>query len=79
MSVVERSRCETSVRVSTIGMNVPRSPTAPEISEARLFLRRRWRSGRRGAVVKGALWWPSSSSIVVVNQRGSLVRIYQII
>lgn len=57
MRVAERSRFETSVRVRTIGMKVPRSPTAPESSEERGFLRRRrrrshpHRSWRRGVVV----------------------------
>lgn len=36
--VVERSRWETNVRVRTMGMKVPRSPTAPESSEERLVL-----------------------------------------
>lgn len=49
IKVVERSRLETKVKVRTMGMKVPRSPTAPESSEKRLDLRRWWR--RRGVVV----------------------------
>lgn len=35
--VVERSKWETKVRVRTIGMKVPKSPTAPDSSEEREF------------------------------------------
>lgn len=41
MRVVLRSRLQTKVRVKTIGMYVPRSPTAPLSSEDREFLMRR--------------------------------------
>lgn len=43
MRVVERSKWETKVRVRTIGMKVPKSPTAPDSSEKRVFLSRKWR------------------------------------
>lgn len=54
MRVVERSRFETKVRVRTMGMKVPRSPTAPESSDKRLFLRPppRWLWWTRGVVVE---------------------------
>lgn len=69
MRVVERSRWETRVRASTIGMYVPKSPTEPLSSEERVVLRRRgsvrlWYHrrgwlllGSRGVVVP----WDSSS------------------
>lgn len=41
MRVVDRSRLETKVSVRTMGMKVPRSPTAPDSSDIRLCLRRR--------------------------------------
>lgn len=55
MRVVERSRFETKVRVRTMGMKVPRSPTAPESSDKRLFSRppRRWLWWTRGVLVVG--------------------------
>lgn len=66
MRVVERSRFETRVRVRTMGIKVPRSPTAPESSDTRLCLRRpgRWLWWTRGVVMVGACcrcssmeWW----------------------
>lgn len=65
MRVVERSKWETKVRVRTIGMKVPKSPTAPDSSEERVFLMWKWRRHhgwcwrRRGVVVveeEGDCW-----------------------
>lgn len=63
MSVVVRSRLLTSDKAKTMGMYVPKSPTAPESSEKRevLSLRvcGRWkkvRRGRGGGVSGGGGW-----------------------
>ena len=69
MRVVERSRLETRVSVRTMGMKVPRSPTAPESSEERGFLRRRRRRSH-----PHLLRSPGSRGVVVVSMIGSKVK-----
>uniref|UniRef100_A0A2P2PC83 Uncharacterized protein n=1 Tax=Rhizophora mucronata TaxID=61149 RepID=A0A2P2PC83_RHIMU len=63
ISVVDRSKWDTSVRVRTMGMKVPKSPTAPESSGSKGVLRPRWRRHHR--------WW-SRGPLQVVAVEGSM-------
>ncbi|RHN58584.1 hypothetical protein MtrunA17_Chr4g0003951 [Medicago truncatula] len=60
MSVVVRSRLLTSDKAKTMGMYVPKSPTAPESSEQRVVLSLRvdgrWKKVRRRRGVSGGGW-----------------------
>lgn len=76
MRVVVRSRLLTNDRASTIGMYVPKSPTAPESSDQREVLslrvdgRRKKLRRRRGVVVvevSGGGWSLEMSCAMVVG------------